>query len=103
MADGVVEDVPEESRFVYREHGAEAELVYRRNGKRFILVHTGVPDELGGKGLGGMLVEAALDRAKQEGLTVVPWCSFARGWLQRHPDATVGVTIDWDTQPPPPH
>lgn len=94
-------DVPAESRLVVRDDGAEAELVYRAEGDRLVLVHTGVPDALGGRGIGGRLVAAAVARARAEGLTLVPWCPFARRWLRDHADATEGVTVDWDTPPPP--
>ena len=65
-----------------------------------MLVHTEVPDALAGRGLGGRLVTAALDRAEREGLTVVPWCPFARDWLQRHPDAASRVDIDRESARP---
>jgi predicted GNAT family acetyltransferase len=94
-----ISDVPEESRFVYRTPDAEAELDYRLNGSRLILMHTEVPDVLGGHGLGGRLVRAALDRAARDGLTVVPWCPFARHWLQEHPDEAARVTLDWEPGP----
>jgi hypothetical protein len=84
---------PDHDRFVLRQDGREAELVYRRSGDRLVLVHTGVPDELEGHGLGGDLVRAALDHAAAEGLTVVPRCPFARSWLERHPDEAARVTI----------
>ena len=38
---------------------------------------------------------AAVDRAAREGLTLVPLCPFARGWLQRYPDVAKAATIDW--------
>ena len=63
-----------------------AELAYRRDGDRLVLVHTGVPAELEGRGLGGVLVAAAVDQAEEEGQTVVSECEFARGWLERHPE-----------------
>ncbi len=93
-------DARGESRFVYRDGHAEAELLYHVNGGRLVLVHTEVPDALAGRGLGGRLVTAALDRAEREGLTVVPWCPFARDWLQRHPDAASRVDIDWESARP---
>ena len=96
-----VVDVPEESRFLYEEDGAQAELIYHRNGRRLILIHTEVPEKLGGRGLGAKLVRAALARARAEGLTVVPWCPYARKWLTEHPDEAAGIEIDWDTLPPP--
>lgn len=90
-----VVDNEAEHRLEVREQGHLAELVYRRHGDRLVLVHTGVPDELGGMGIGGILVTAALDKAERDGLTVVPLCPFARSWLEHHPDAATRVTIDW--------
>lgn len=98
-ADGI-RDQREQHRFVLEIDGAEAELVYRRRGDRLILVHTGVPDSLGGQGIGGQLVRAAVTAARAEQLTIVPWCPFARKWLQDHPDEVEGLEIDWDTPPP---
>jgi uncharacterized protein len=90
-----VTDNRAESRFEIHMSGELAELIYRRRADRLVLVHTGVPDDLGGHGLGGLLVQAALAQAKAEELTVVPLCPFARSWLRRHPDAAAGVTVDW--------
>jgi uncharacterized protein len=74
--------------------GHLAQLQYRLDGDRMVLVHTEVPAELEGQGIGGALVRAAIDRA-QAGLTVVPQCPFARQWLQRHGDVASRVTIEW--------
>jgi len=94
MADvPVVVDNEAESRFEVSIDGHVAELVYRRHGDRLVLAHTGVPDELEGRGVGGMLVNAAIERAVEQGLTVVPQCPFARRWLERHPDVAGRVTI----------
>ncbi|MGO9081794.1 MAG: GNAT family N-acetyltransferase [Streptosporangiaceae bacterium] len=90
-----VSDNPAQSRFELTEDGQVAELVYRRRSDRLVLVHTGVPAALGGRGLGGVLVRAAVDRAAREGLTLVPLCPFARDWLQRHPDVAASTEIDW--------
>ena len=83
------------SRFELEVDGHLAELVYHRSGRRFVLVHTGVPDALEGHGIGGRLVTAAVDHAVEHGLTVVPLCPFAREWLQHHPDVASRVNIDW--------
>ncbi|HYB86095.1 MAG TPA: GNAT family N-acetyltransferase [Streptosporangiaceae bacterium] len=90
-----VTDNPAESRFELWVDGRLAELPYRRNGKRLVLIHTEVPEELESRGLGGALVTAAVDQAAREGTTVVPLCPFARGWLQRHPDVAARAAIDW--------
>lgn len=83
------------SRFELRADGSLAELSYRRVGNRLVLIHTEVPVELEGRGIGGALVAAAVDRAAREGMTLVPLCPFARGWLQHHPDTAKAATIDW--------
>jgi predicted GNAT family acetyltransferase len=89
------------NRFVLEDDGVEAELIYRTEPGRLILIHTEVPDALGGRGIGSQLVRASLARARAENVTVVPWCPFARRWLTGHPDEVEGVSIDWDTLPPP--
>jgi predicted GNAT family acetyltransferase len=83
------------SRFEISEGGHLAELRYHRNGNRLVLIHTEVPEELEGRGFGGRLVVAAIDRAVREGMTIVPYCPFARGWLERHSDVADRAAIDW--------
>ena len=90
-----VMDNQDQSRFELRADGHLAELDYRHHGRRLVLIHTEVPVELEGRGIGGRLVMAAIDRAEGEGLTLVPLCPFARGWLERHPGAAAKVPIDW--------
>jgi predicted GNAT family acetyltransferase len=90
-------DNADASRFELRVDGWLAELVYRVRGGRLVLIHTEVPLELEGRGIGGRLVTAAVDRAAREGLTLVPLCPFARGWLERHPEAASRAVIDWDS------
>jgi predicted GNAT family acetyltransferase len=97
----IVVDMPEQQRLVVEHDGLTAELIYRVRADRLIIVHTGVPDELAGRGIAGALVRAAVSRAREQRLTVVPWCPFARKWLQDHPEVTTGMTVDW-TPPPPP-
>ncbi len=95
-----VRDVPPEHRFVVEHDGAVAELVYQVEPGRLVLVHTEVPDALGGRGIGGRLVRAAVERAAADHLTVVPWCPFVPRWLTDHPDVAATVQVDWDTPPP---
>lgn len=95
------DDLPHH-RFVLAVDGAAAQLVYATEPGRLILVHTEVPDALSGRGIGGALVRSAVERAAAQGLTVVPWCPFARRWLREHPDTAAAVSIDWATPPPQP-
>lgn len=91
-------DNHEKHRLELAVDGHLAELVYRVREDRLVLVHTGVPDELEGQGLGGVLVQAAIAKAIAEELIVVPNCPFARGWLQRHPDEAARVRIEWPAE-----
>lgn len=88
-------DNADAQRFELTIDGHTAALVYRREGERLVLVHTEVPDELEGQGIGGRLVRAGVARAELEDLTLVPECPFARSWLERHPDNAARVKIDW--------
>lgn len=91
----IVTDNTEASRLEIHADGDVAQLLYRTRAGRLVLIHTEVPDSLGGRGLGGQLVVGAIGKATHEGLTIVPLCPFARGWLERHPDDAARVDIDW--------
>jgi uncharacterized protein len=104
---GAVVDDRAHRRFVHRRDTSDgvddidAELVYRLDDDdHLILIHTEVDPSLQGHGVGGQLVMAAIDRARAEGLTIVPWCPYARHWLRGHPDATRALSIDWHTPAP---
>jgi predicted GNAT family acetyltransferase len=85
---------PARLRFEYSSGGHTAALTYALSGGRMILLHTGVPAEMEGGGIGGKLVTAAVEYAASKGLTVVPACPFASSWLDRHPDVAALVPID---------
>jgi predicted GNAT family acetyltransferase len=76
-----VTHLPDQSRF---ESGA-AYLTYRENDGTFDLQHTIVPKEMEGQGVGGRLVQAAVDYARGAGLELVVTCPFAKKWLEKHP------------------
>jgi predicted GNAT family acetyltransferase len=95
MSDVAVTDNKDGSQLEIRTDAQLAELTYRTRAGRLILVHTEVPEALGGHGLGGELVRAAIRKATAESMTLVPLCPFARSWLERHPDEAKAVPIDW--------
>jgi len=64
--------------------GHLALVKYELLGNTMILIHTEVPKELGGRGLGGEIVRFALDFAQSNGLGVIAKCPFARGYIDRH-------------------
>ena len=81
-------------RFEITLDGHTAYLTFRRNGHVLVLIHTEVPSSLEGRGVGSTVVRGALDYARDNGLTVVPECEFARSFIERHPDETAGITLE---------
>jgi uncharacterized protein len=73
-------------QFEIREDGRLATLAYSERDGTLYLIHTEVPRELGGRGYASALARTALEYARQNQLTVVPYCPFVRAYLQRHPE-----------------
>ncbi len=94
----VIDNGPE-SRFQVTRDGHTGELTYSLVGDTITLIHTGVPEELAGHGLAGQLVQAAVDRARRDGLTIIPVCPYARRWLRKHEDELGDISIDWAQEP----
>jgi predicted GNAT family acetyltransferase len=62
-------------------------LTYQERGDvQIVLVHTEVPQALEGRGIGGEIVRAALQWAREHDLVVVPRCPFVQSYLERHPE-----------------
>lgn len=74
------------SRFEVSADGHTAFLEYSEDGNRLELVHTEVPEALGGRGIAGDLARGALAYARARGMRVRVTCEFVRGWLERHPE-----------------
>jgi uncharacterized protein len=89
-----VVDNPAQSRLEIVEDTGIAVLEYRRLGTELALIHTGVPKQFEGKGYGAALVQAAIQLARDENLSIAPYCPYAKAWIENHPDAVEGVTID---------
>lgn len=75
-----------ESRFEIPLDGHTAFLDYAEEGDLLDLIHTEVPEELEGRGLGSRLAKGAIDYAREHGKRVKVTCPFVRSWLERHPD-----------------
>ena len=88
----VIDDT-DRHRLELRVDGHLAHLAYTDHDGVLTLVHTEVPDELGGRGLGGVLVQAALAKAIAGHRRLVPQCPFAKAWLDKHPDAAAEIEL----------
>ncbi|MDT3426734.1 putative GNAT family acetyltransferase [Paenibacillus forsythiae] len=64
-----------------------AEITYKLdNSKTMIVDHTYVSEQLRGQGAGEQLVKAVVDKARSEGLSVIPQCSYAAHQFKKHPE-----------------
>ena len=75
-------------RFEATVDGLVSRCDYRMHGSTMMLVHTEVPPQLEGRGIGSLLVRAAFEHARRNGMDVLPVCSYARTWSERHPEVT---------------
>src|SRR5215216_2098471 len=83
--DNAVSNNPAQKRFELKVDGHIAAAHYELSGDVITFVHTEVPAELGGKGIGSKLVKGALDLVRADRLMVVAQCPFVRGWIEKHP------------------
>ncbi|MBM3853694.1 MAG: N-acetyltransferase [Verrucomicrobia bacterium] len=83
---GAVRHDPTAGSFALEVQGRRAHLAYRSEAGTMTITHTFVPPELRGRGLAEVLVRAALDQARVERCRVVPECTYAARFLERHPD-----------------
>ena len=77
---------PAASRFETAVDGQLCIGQYRMFRNVMMLVHTSVPSALRGRGIAAAMVRAALDHARAKGWSVRPDCSYAAGYIERHPD-----------------
>jgi uncharacterized protein len=73
-------------RFELEVDGYTAFIEYKASGTQMILIHTEVPSELEGKGVGTAIVEKTLEYIENNQLKLVPLCPFVITYLKRHPD-----------------
>jgi uncharacterized protein len=74
------------NRYEMTVNDATAFITYDRTADTVVLVHTEVPPEMSGQGIGSKLAQAALDDVRRHGQKVVPHCTFIQKYLQRHPE-----------------
>ena len=73
-----------EHRFELTVEGHLAATYYEIEGGVITFVHTEVPKELGGKGIGSKLVKSALDHVRLQGLKVIAQCPFVKAYIEKH-------------------
>ncbi len=83
-ATGDVRDNAAEGRYELTVEGYLAAAYYKKDGNVVTFVHTEVPKELGGKGVGSRLVKGALEQVRVQNLKVVAQCPFVKGYIDKH-------------------
>jgi predicted GNAT family acetyltransferase len=68
------------------EAGETAFADYIRQPGRLVIPHVEAPLALRGTGAAGRLMEGLVAHARAKGVTIVPICSYAAAWLDRHPE-----------------
>jgi uncharacterized protein len=79
-------------RFEIDIEGQLSVLEYTFKNHRLFLTHTKVPPALENQGLGTKLAHAALEYARQNGLTVIASCPFVQDYVNSHPEYQSFVT-----------
>jgi hypothetical protein len=73
-------------RFELEVDGHLAVAFYKMDVNVVTVLHTEVPPELNGKGVGARLVQGAPDQVRTRGLRVIPQCPFVKAWIGKHPE-----------------
>jgi predicted GNAT family acetyltransferase len=66
--------------------GKTAFTTYKIENGVISFLHTEVPSEFRGKGIGSKLVRGELEAARARGLKVIPRCEFVAGYIEKHPE-----------------
>jgi uncharacterized protein len=81
-----VQDNPTESRYEVCVDDQRAGFTeYNRYRNEIAFIHTETAPEFAGQGLARRLVQDALDDVRKQGLTVLPYCPYVRGFIVRNP------------------
>ena len=75
---------PAQHRYELVVEGYLAATYYKVSDDVITFIHTEVPKELGGKGVGSQLVKGALDQVRAAGLKVIPQCPFVKAYIDKH-------------------
>ena len=75
-----------QNRFELDVDGHQAVAYYRMAPGVITFVHTEVPQELSGRGIGTKLIRDALEMVRAQGLSVVPQCPFVSAFMGKHPE-----------------
>src|SRR5690606_35451818 len=77
----------ESKRFELTIDGHIASIDFTQRGIDVIkLIHTEVPEELGGRGIAAVLVEKTLQYLEKNKFTLYPICPYVFAYIKKHPE-----------------
>jgi predicted GNAT family acetyltransferase len=71
-------------RYELAVEGHIAATYYQIEGNVITFIHTEVPPELGGRGIGSQLIRDALDQVRADGLKVIAQCPFVKAFIEKN-------------------
>ena len=83
LTPAIQHDAPKQCFFLFVD-AQRCVLDYTLQDQVMTITHTGVPDALGGRGLAAQLTKFALDHARAQQWKIIPRCSYAAVYVQRH-------------------
>jgi predicted GNAT family acetyltransferase len=81
-----VRDNKDQHRFELAVDGRTAFSQYKLSPGVITFMHTEVPKELEGHGVGSSLVRGELEAVRAQGLKVVAKCPFVAAYIKKHPE-----------------
>ncbi|MCP9200803.1 N-acetyltransferase [Gramella sp. GC03-9] len=74
----------EKNKFEVLVENHVAFVTYKLHKDEISFMHTEVPEELSGKGIGSFLAKNVLEYAKKNHLKVKPYCPFIKAYIDKH-------------------
>lgn len=82
-----VRDNPDESRYeIFVDDSLAGFTEYHDRDGVLVFPHTEVFEGFEGQGVGGKLVQGALDDVRAQGRTIEATCPYVARWVEKHPD-----------------
>ncbi|MGV3539329.1 MAG: GNAT family N-acetyltransferase [Rufibacter sp.] len=75
-----------QKRFETTVDGHLAVVEYRLMPGIITVLHTKVPEALGGRGIAAALTKHVLEHVENQHLELVPLCPYMKAYLQKHPE-----------------
>ena len=90
-----VRDNPDKERFEISDGDEVVGFVeYHRRKDLIAFTHTEVDESRSGQGFAGELIGSALDAARDQHLSVLPFCPFVNRYVSKHPEYVELVPAD---------